>query len=335
MDLEHFCAHFAKDPNIGQGIALYLIASKNLADPFQRQNFYRAGVAGSREVANIDRSVTASGQQSKASSLFSRAAMYLANNIQSMRLVAALILPPSVVNAPSGPTIARILETRRDGDLRPDYALKGKTMAMALEAVYHNELDSMPTISRARRKTEWFKTTQSNFKNAKLALQSVGHGVYYDFTRFSPTAMPEAFLGKGQKLNSGAVLATTTHAFKTSPRLAELRRNLQTGDEVEGEDGIIRLNRDDIEDIRLGTQRGMYLLELITRKEKTQATTQTNTPTTTGTTQTGAKKTTATQAPTHVRMTRAAIADLRNVETIADEKRRRRVARALAQLTQN
>jgi hypothetical protein len=146
--------------------------------------------------------------------------------------------------------------------------------------------------------------------------------------------MPEAFLGKGQKLSGGAVMTTTTHAFKTSPRLAELRRNLQTGDEVESEDGIIRLDRSDIEDIRLGTQRGMYLLELITRKEKAQATTQTVGATATGTTQTvGKKKTTATQAPVYVRMTRSAIAAMRHVETSEDEKRRRRIARALAQLT--
>jgi hypothetical protein len=207
---------------------------------------------------------------------------------------------------------------------------------MALESVYHSELDDMPDVSRARRATEWFKTSQNNFKNIKLALQSVGHGIYYDFTRFSPTAMPAAFVGKGQKLSGGAVMATTTHAFKTSPRLQELRRNLQTGDEVEGEDGIISLNRDDIEDIRFGTRRGMYLLEIITRKEKAQATTQTARNTTTGTTQTAAKptkKTTATQAPIFIRMTRAAVAGLRNVETSADEQRRRRIARALAQLT--
>ena len=335
MDLDHFCAHFSKDPNIGQGVALYIIASKNLTPQFQKQNFVRCGVAGSREVANIDRSVTSSGSTSKASSLFSRAAMYLANNIQSMNLIACLILPPSVINSPSGPTIARILEKRRDGDARPEYALNGKTMAMALESVYHSELDDMPAVSRARRTTEWFKTTQPNYKNIKLALQSVGHGIYYDFTRFSPTALPAAFVGKGQKLSGGAVLKTTTHAFKTSLRLQELKRNLQTGDEVEGEDGVIKLTRDDIEDIRLGTQRGMYLLELITRKKKAQATTQTNNTAATGTIQTTTKttkKTAATQAPIFVQMTRAAVAGLRNGATSADEQRRRRIARALAQL---
>ena len=50
-----------------------------------------------------------------------------------------------------------------------DYALKGKTMAVALESIYHDELDEMPNVSRARRQTEWFKTTQSNFQNVKLA----------------------------------------------------------------------------------------------------------------------------------------------------------------------
>jgi hypothetical protein len=333
MDLSHFCAHFSKDQNIGQGIALYIIASKNLTPQFQKQNFVRCGVAGSREVANIDRSVTASGAASKASSLFSRTAMYLANNIQSMNLIACLILPPSVVSAPSGPTIARILEKRRDGDMRPDYALKGKTMAMALESVFHSELDDMPTISRARRQTEWFKTTQSNYKNIKLALQSVGHGIYYDFTRFPSTAMPNDFLGKGQKLSGGVVMNTTTHTFKTSPRLQELKRNLHVGDEVEGEDGVIRLNRDDIEDIRLSTRRGMFLLELITRKEKAQTSTQTGVTTTGSTaTQTTTKKTIGSQIPMSVRMTRSAVNTLRNVETSMDEQRRRRVVRALAKL---
>ena len=150
MDLEHFVDKFKQDQNIGQAIALYCITSKNLSSQFQRQNFCRCGVAGSREVANIDRSVTASGAASKASSLMSRAAMYLANNIQSMNLIACLILPPSLVNrGADGPTLTRILEKRREGDARPDYALRGKTMAVALESIYHAELDDMPTC-RAR-----------------------------------------------------------------------------------------------------------------------------------------------------------------------------------------
>ena len=115
MDLEHFVQHFKNDANIGNAIALYIIASKNLAPAYQKQNFLRAGVArGSRETANIDRSATASGAASKASSLLSRAAMYLANNIQSMNLIACLVLPPSVVNAPTGPTITRVLQTRKE-----------------------------------------------------------------------------------------------------------------------------------------------------------------------------------------------------------------------------
>jgi hypothetical protein len=332
MDLQHFITHFSRDENIGTAVALYIIASKNLSPQFQKQNFCRCGVAGSREVANIDRSATASGASSKASSLISRAAMYLANNIQSMHLVACLILPKSVINSPSGPTIARILEYRKDGDNRPDYALKGKTTAMALESVYHHELDIMPSVSRARRQTEWFKTTQNNFKNIKLALQAVGQGIYYDFTQFSATAMPSDFIGKGRKLRGGVTMDTTTHGFKQSPRLQELKRNLQTGDEVETEDGTIQLNSDDVEDIRTGTNRGLYLLELITRKEKATATTQTGTTATTGTTQT--KKTDrATQAPVFVRMTRNAINQLRGAQTSEAEQRRRRIARALAQLT--
>ena len=89
MDLQHFVDHFKNDDLIGRSIALYIVASKNLSSQFQRQNFVRCGVAGSRETQNIDRSVTASGQASKPSSLLSRAAMYLANNIQSMNLIAS------------------------------------------------------------------------------------------------------------------------------------------------------------------------------------------------------------------------------------------------------
>jgi hypothetical protein len=45
---------------------------------------------------------------------------------------------------------------------------------------------------------------------------------------------------------------TTTHGFKQSPRLQELKRNLQTGDEVENENGTIQLNENDIEDNSIG-----------------------------------------------------------------------------------
>ena len=333
MDLQHFVDNFKNDSLIGNAVALYIIASKNLSSQFQRQNFARCGVAGSREQANReDRSVTPSGAPSKASSLMSRCAMYLANNVQSMNLIACLVLPPSVVSGPTGTIITRLLEQRKEGDNRPDYALKGKTVAVYLETLYHNYLDDSPNISRARTaRQEWFKTTQSNYQNMKLALQAVGTGIYYDMTKFSPTAMPTDFVGKGKKLEGGQVLDTTTHRFRESPRLQELRKALQAGDEVEGEDGIIRLNQDDVDDIRRGTPRGLQLLEIITRKEKAQATTQTGTTTaTTGTTT--KQRTTATQAPINVRMTRGAIRALRRGQTTEEEQRRRRVARALAQL---
>ena len=339
MDLEHFVDKFKQDGNIGQAIALYCIASKNLSSQFQRQNFCRCGVAGSREVANIDRSVTASGAASKASSLMSRAAMYLANNIQSMNLIACLVLPPSLVNrGADGPTLTRILEKRREGDARPDYALRGKTMAVALESIYHAELDDMPNVSRARRTTEWFKTTQSNFQNIKLALQEVGHGIYYDFTKFSPTALPSDFIGKGTKLSSGDALATTTHSFRESPRLQELRKAIQEGDDVTEEDGTtIRLDASDVDDIRRGTPRGLRLLELITQKQKKTASTSTETTTGAAQTQTtGAApptRTQTTQAPVHVRMTRSAVAALRGATTSDAEAKRKRIARALAQLS--
>ena len=341
MLLSHFVEHFKNDANIGNSIALYCIASVNLSSQFQRQNYCRCGVAGSREQANIDRSVTPSGAPSKASSLMSRAAMYLANNIQDMKLIACLILPPSLVNrGADGPILTRILEKRKEGDLRPDYALKGKTMAVALESIYHAELDDMPNVSRGRTsRQEWFKTTQSNFQNVKLSLQAVGQGVFYDFTKFSPTAKPSDFIGKGTRLEGGRTLETTTHTFRESPRLQELRKAIQAGDEVEGEDGIIRLDASDVDDIRKGTPRGMQLLDLITQKEKAAATTQTA-QTATAAAQTTTpppapppQRTTATQAPLNVRMTRSAIRALRTTETTEDERRRRRIARALAELT--
>ena len=208
-------------------------------------------------------------------------------------------------------------------------------MAVALESIYHAELDAMPNVSRARRQTEWFKTTQSNFDNVKLALQAVGHGVYYDFQKFSSTAMPSDFIGKGTTLSGGDVLDTTTHTFRESPRLIELRKVLQIGDDVTVEDGTsLKLDASDIWDIRQGTPRGLRLLELITRKEKAQTTTQTTAQPTTQTTQTTTPQTATatTQAPLHVRMTRSAVAALRDPQTSEDEKRRKRIARALAQL---
>jgi len=277
-----------------------------------------------------------------------------ANNIQSMNLIACLVLPPSVVSGPTGTIITRLLEQRKEGDNRPDYALKGKTVAVYLESLYHNYLDDSPNVSRARTaRQEWFKTTQSNYQNMKLALQAVGKGIYYDFTKFSPTAMPADFVGKGKKLAEGEVLKTTSHTFRGSSRLnkalAELRKTLQVGDEVIEEDGTtIRLDSTDIEDIRALTPRGLKLLELITDKgPATTATTQTTAATTTpAATQTAAATTTtgttpakppartnvATQAPIQVRLTRAAVRALREAMNAEEEKRRKRVARALAQL---
>jgi Predicted solute binding protein len=271
-----------------------------------------------------------------------------------MNLIACLVLPPSVVSGPTGTIITRLLEQRKEGDNRPDYALKGKTVAVYLESLYHNYLDDSPNVSRARTaRQEWFKTTQSNYQNMKLALQAVGKGIYYDFTKFSPTAMPADFVGKGKKLAEGEVLKTTSHTFRGSSRLnkalAELRKTLQVGDEVIEEDGTtIRLDSTDIEDIRALTPRGLKLLELITDKgPATTATTQTTAATTTpAATQTAAATTTtgttpakppartnvATQAPIQVRLTRAAVRALREAMNAEEEKRRKRVARALAQL---
>ena len=74
----HFVKHYSSDANFGRAIALYIIKPENLAPNFQKQNkhYFRAGVAGSRETQNIDRSITASGAESRASSLISRASMY-------------------------------------------------------------------------------------------------------------------------------------------------------------------------------------------------------------------------------------------------------------------
>ena len=125
------------------------------------------------------------------------------------------------------------------------------------------------------------------------------------------------------------------------------------GDEVIEEDGTtIRLDSTDIEDIRALTPRGLKLLELITdkgpsRTSETQTATTATTPAATqtaaATTTTGMTTTTtpakppartnvATQAPVQVRMTRAAVRALREATNAEEEKRRKRVARALAQL---
>jgi hypothetical protein len=306
-----------------------------------QRHYFRAGVAGSREVANIDRSVTASGAESRASSLYVRMAMYHRNWIAGGQLVACLILPASVVNAPTGPTITRILEKRKEGDNRPDYALKGKTMAVALEAVMHGELDDMPQVRRARTKfVEWFQSTQQTLENAKLAMQAVGQGVYYDLTKFPPNVMPAALVGKGKKLTGGQTLQTTTHAFRKSPRL------LGTDQEVVEEDGSVRLSVDDVEDVRQNTARGQQILELITRRRKEAAATQTGPNVTTRATRTQQTepdpviptpltraRPTQTAAPVEVRLTRSRVAQLREAaQTDDDERRRRRIARALANL---
>ena len=326
MDLEFFVNHFRDDPNLGRAIALYIIAPRNLSVTFQGRNYFRAGVAGSRETQNIDRSITASGAESRASSLISRASMYHANWIAGGTLIAALVLPDSVKNMPTGPTITRILEKRKPGDQRPDYALRGKTMAVALETIMHQALDEMPKVRRARtERVEWFQSTQGNLENAKLAMQSVGQGVYYDLTKFPPNARPHALVGKGRKLVGGQVLDTTTHGFRKSPRLLEL-----TQQEVAEEDGSVRLTLDDIEDVRNNTVRGQQILELITRRASKQ----------TAGTQTIATPKVATRSrriqtePVMVRLTRSKIRELREAaETADEERRRRRLARALAQLS--
>ena len=341
MDLEHFVSNFSQDPNLGRAIALYIIRPTNLAPAFQGRNYFRAGVAGSREVQNIDRSVTPSGAESKASSLYSRAAMYWNNFIAGGEIVAALVLPPSVRNTPSGAILTRVLEQRREGDNRPDYALRGQTMAVVLEKIFHNELDDMPRVRRARTdRVEWFQTTQLNLENAKLAMQAVGQGIYYDLTAFPRNVMPAALVGKGKKLVGGQVLQTTTHALRKSPRLLEL-----TEQEVVEEDGTVRLTLDDVEEVRNNTERGQQILELITRRPKQTTSTQTGPNVTTRAARTQGTSTDtaplqATRArrtqtpPVTVRLTRSRVAQLREAAaTDDDERRRRRIARALANLT--
>jgi hypothetical protein len=316
MDLEFFLEHYKNDI-IGESVALYIIASKNLSPQYQKQNFCRCGVAGSREVANIrlDRSATASGGEAKASSLYTRCGMYLANSIQSMDIIAALLIPRSVVNRPTGPTITRILETRKPGDNRPDYALRGRTMAITMEALFHTYIDELPDVSRARRKTEWFKSRKPDFSSIKLALQAVGNGTYIDFTKH-PNAMPGTI--KGQKLGVGMLdrkLGAVTHPFKTSPRLDEMKR-----DGITDEDGNISLSYEDIEDIRISTPRGLRILEMITRRERVTQTTQTDS---------NIKNTKTKNITTTVRMTRSGVEALRAAASRGDGKQLRRSMRML------
>ena len=156
-------------------------------------------------------------------------------------------------------------------------------------------------------------------------MQSVGQGVYYDLTKFPPNARPHVLVGKGKKLAGGQILETTTHGFRKSPRLLELAHQ-----EVTEEDGSVRLTLDDIEDIRENTVRGQQILELITRRASKQ----------TAGTQTIATPKVATRSrriqtePVVVRLTRSKIRELREAaETVDEERRRRRLARALAQLS--
>jgi hypothetical protein len=350
MDLEHFIKNYSRDPNLGQQIALYIIRPKNLAPSFENKNYFRAGVAGSRELANSqDRSATASGADSKASSLFSRAAMYFANMISGATLVAALILPPSVRSSPTGPIITRILQKREPGDNREAYQMKGTTMALALEKVFHQELDAMPKLKRARTdRVEWFESVQKNLENAKLAMQSVGRGIYYDLTKFASNVMPDQLVGKGVKLTGGMTMDTTTHAFRKSPRLLEL-----TQEDVTEEDGSVRLSTDDIEEVRQNTERGQAILELITRRgpPKTQGTQAAPQTATTATetvnvpnVRTRSRSTTYgtapaipiptdNPAPVYVRLTRARVQQLREAATTTNgEQQRKKLIRALAQL---
>ena len=123
--------------------------------------------------------------------------MHYANWISGGEIISLLVLPRSVINKPSGPTMLRILEQRREGDARPDYALKGMTQGRALEKVMHNELDQMPKIQRARtERVEWFKTQQADFRNAKEGQRLVGQGVWYDLTKHNRFAMPADLMGK-------------------------------------------------------------------------------------------------------------------------------------------
>jgi hypothetical protein len=156
--------------------------------------------------------------------------------------------------------------------------------------------------------------------------------------------MPDQLVGKGVKLTGGMTMETTTHAFRKSPRLLEL-----TQEDVTAEDGSVRLSTDDIEEVRQNTERGQAILELITRRgpSKTQSVQAAPQTVTTGTQatpnvrtrsrSTGAEPTipipSDTPAPVYVRLTRARVQQLREAATTNDDdQRRKRLARALAQL---
>ena len=265
MLVSHFLKEF-KNSDLDR-VGLYILASVNLSDNFQKKNYFRAGVAGSRLTIDQDRSVTASGADSKASTLLSRFAKYYGENIQDMKIISVLTLPNSVRNTPTGPVITRILEKQNAGLVQgttPLYALKGMTMAVALEKIMHIALDDMPKVKRGRTAlSEWFQTTQNDYKNAKNAMMSVGRGVFYDLTKFAKDAMPADLSGKGITLTGGDMMDTTTYKLRQSPRLLT-----HTEQDIVAEDGSIKLSTDAIEDIRNNTLRGQQILALITEKKQ-------------------------------------------------------------------
>ena len=65
MLASHFISNF-KGSELDK-VGLYILSSVNLEQSYQRQNFFRAGVAGSRVVLGQDRTVGPSGIVSKAS----------------------------------------------------------------------------------------------------------------------------------------------------------------------------------------------------------------------------------------------------------------------------
>ena len=101
---------------IGSQVGLYIVRPLNLNGTFQNRNYFRAGIGGSKEAQNIDRSSTATGKEQKSSSLHGRLAVHYANWITGGEIISLLVLPRSVINKPSGPTMLRTLEQRREGE---------------------------------------------------------------------------------------------------------------------------------------------------------------------------------------------------------------------------
>ena len=132
--------------------------------------------------------------------------------------------------------------------------------------------------------------------------------------------MPADLVGKGTTLTGGQVLQTTTHAFRKSPRLL-------VQEDVTEEDDTIKLTLNDIEDIRNNTERGQQLLELITRRPGTRSTSSAKRHTDTS----GASSSRRTQTVA-VRLTRSQVRAARGRANGARGARRRKIARALAQL---